>query len=164
MRRKYALLLPIILACGRSAPARVSSDTAPVGQSGSSDEAARSELNRVEDQWEDAVKAHDAAFFQRTMSDDFIGTTNEGISDKSTLVQVNADTSVSVDSFRRSEEKIRIYGNGTVGVITGRFAERGHMGKRQLGVEFRYTEVWVKRPGGWQVVVGHYTPVEKPKK
>src|SRR4051794_2343708 len=119
MRQHYVLLLPIILACGRSAPARVATDTTPVGQSGSSDEAARSELTRVEDEWEDAVKAHDAAFFQRTMSDDFIGTTNEGVSDKSTLVQVNADTSVSVDSFGRSEEKIRIYGNGTVGVITG---------------------------------------------
>jgi ketosteroid isomerase-like protein len=164
MRHHCALLLPIILACSRSTPERAPSDTAPLVHSTESDEAARSELMRVEDEWEKAVKAHDAAFFERTMADDFIGTTNEGVSDKSTLVRVNADTSVSVDSFGRSEEKIRIYGSGTVAVITGRFAERGHMGKRQLGVEFRYTEVWVKRPGGWQVVAGHYTPVEKLKK
>jgi ketosteroid isomerase-like protein len=98
------------------------------------------------------------------MSDDFVGTTLDGVADKNTLVRVNADTSVTVDSMSRSDEKIRVYGDGKVGVITGRFAEGGHVGNRKLGVEFRYTEVWVKRDGGWQVVAGHYTPVEKSKK
>jgi ketosteroid isomerase-like protein len=163
MRHRYILLLPLALACGRSAPGHISSDTA-ASHAGLSEDVARRELTRAEDEWEHALKAHDAAFFQRTMSDDFVGTTVDGISDKATLVRVNADTSVIVDSVGRSEEKIRIYGNGTVGVITGRFAERGHLGRRQLGVEFRYTEVWVKRNGRWQVVAGHYTPVEQAKK
>jgi ketosteroid isomerase-like protein len=163
--RAWYILLFAALACGRSAPDRVQSDTAAASQRGqSNDEAARRELTRVEDEWEQAAKAHDAAFFQRAMSDDFVGTTLNGVADKTTLVRVNADTSVTVDSISRSDEKIRVYGNGTVGVITGRFAEGGHVGKRRLGVEFRYTEVWVKRDGGWQVVTGHYTPVEKPKK
>jgi ketosteroid isomerase-like protein len=164
MRPRYTVLFPIILACGRSAPAHVPSDTNPVTQSAATGEAAERELSRVEDEWEQALKVHDAGFFQRTMADDFVGTTLDGISDKRTLVRVNADTSVTVDSVGRSDEKIRTYGNGTVGVITGRFAERGHIGNRKLGVDFRYTEVWVKRDGRWQVVAGHYTPVEKSTK
>ncbi|HEX5575281.1 MAG TPA: nuclear transport factor 2 family protein [Gemmatimonadales bacterium] len=165
MRAGYVLLFAAALACGRSASTRVRSDTATGSQRGqNSDEAARRELTRVEDEWERAAKSHDAAFFRRTMSDDFVGTTLDGVAGKNTLVRVNADTSVTVDSISRSDENIRVYGNGTVGVITGRFAEGGHVGNRRLGVEFRYTEVWVKRDGGWQVVAGHYTPVEKPKK
>jgi len=163
MRHRYILVFPLALACSRSPSGRVSSDTS-VSTGVLSEETVRGELTHAEDEWEDALKAHDAAFFERTMSDDFVGTTVEGISDKTSLVRVNADTSVTVDSVGRSDEKIRIYGNGTVGVITGRFAERGHIGSRHLGVEFRYTEVWVKRNGRWQVVAGHYTPVEQAKK
>jgi ketosteroid isomerase-like protein len=161
--RRYILIFPLALACSCSAPERIPSDTS-VNTTVLSEETARRELTRAEDEWEHALKAHDAAFFQRTMSDDFVGTTVDGLSDKRTLVRVNADTSVAVDSIGRSDEKIRIYGNGTVGVITGRFAERGHIGGRRLGVEFRYTEVWVKRNGWWQVVAGHYTPVEQARK
>jgi len=163
MRHRYILVFPLAVACSRSPSGRVSSDTS-VSTGVLSEETVRTELTHAEDEWEDALKAHDAAFFERTMSDDFVGTTVEGISDKTSLVRVNADTSVTVDSVGRSDEKIRIYGNGTVGVITGRFAERGHIGSRHLGVEFRYTEVWVKRNGRWQVVAGHYTPVEQAKK
>ncbi|HKG32600.1 MAG TPA: nuclear transport factor 2 family protein [Gemmatimonadales bacterium] len=163
MRYRYILVFPLALACSRSPSGQVSSDTS-VGTGVLSDESVRRELTLTEDEWENALKAHDAAFFERTMSDDFVGTTVDGISDKSTLVRLNADTSVTVDSIGRSDEKIRIYGNGTVGVITGRFAERGHLGSRHLGIEFRYTEVWVKRNGRWQVVAGHYTPVEQAKK
>jgi ketosteroid isomerase-like protein len=163
MRHRYILVFPLAVACSRSPSGRVSSDTS-VSTGVLSVETVRRELTHAEDEWEDALKAHDAAFFERTMSDDFVGTTVEGISDKTSLVRVNADTSVTVDSVGRSDEKIRIYGNGTVGVITGRFAERGHIGSRHLGVEFRYTEVWVKRNGRWQVVAGHYTPVEQAKK
>lgn len=163
MRHYYILVFPLALACSRSPSGRVSSDTS-VSTGMLSEETARRELTLAEDEWEHALKAHDAAFFERTMSDDFVGTTVDGISDKSTLVRLNADTSVTVDSVGRSEEKIRVYGNGTVGVITGRFAERGHIGGRHLGVEFRYTEVWVKRNGRWQVVAGHYTPVQPAKK
>jgi ketosteroid isomerase-like protein len=162
MHHRYMLLFPLAIACGRSAPGRISADSS-VSPPALSEEAARRELTFAEDEWEHALKVHDAAFFQRTMSDDFAGTTLDGIADKTTLVRVNADTSVTVDSVGRSDEKIRIYGNGTVGVITGRFAERGHIRSRQLGVEFRYTEVWVKSTGRWQVVAGHYTPVEKAK-
>jgi ketosteroid isomerase-like protein len=163
MRHRHILIFPLALACSRSPSGRVSSDTS-VRSGVLSEGTARRELTVAEDEWEHALKTHDAAFFQRTMSDDFVGTTVEGITDKSTLVRVNADTSVTVDSVGRSDEKIRIYGDGTVGVITGRFAERGHIGSRHLGVEFRYTEVWVKRNGRWQVVAGHYTPVEQAKK
>ena len=153
MRIGFVLFL-VCLACGtRTPPAR--NDNV---------EDARRELARVEDEWERALKAHDEPFFQRTMSNDFIGTTLDGISDKPTLVRINADTSVTVDSVGRSDEKIRIYGNGTVAVITGRFGEVGHLGLRRLSVEFRYTEVWVKEGDQWQVVAGHYTPVEKAKK
>jgi ketosteroid isomerase-like protein len=163
MRHRYILVFPLAVACSRSPSGRVSSDTS-VSTGVLSEETVGRELTHAEDEWEDALKAHDAAFFERTMSDDFVGTTVEGISDKTSLVRVNADTSVTVDSVGRSDEKIRIYGNGTVGVITGRFAERGHIGSRHLGVEFRYTEVWVKRNDRWQVVAGHYTPVEQAKK
>jgi Domain of unknown function (DUF4440) len=164
MRLRYAVVFPIVVACGRSTPGHVPGDSNSVAPSAATSEAAERELLRVEDEREQALKAHDAGFFERTMSDDFVGTTLDGISDKRALVPLNADTSVTVDSVARSDEKIRIYGRGTVGVITGRFAERGHIGKRKLGVEFRYTEVWVKRDGSWQVVAGHYTPVEKSTK
>jgi ketosteroid isomerase-like protein len=163
MRHNYIVMFPLALACSPAPSGRVSSDTA-VGTGAASEETARREITAAEDEWEHALKTHDAAYFQRTMSDDFVGTTVEGITDKGTLVKVNADTSVTVDSVGRSDEKIRIYGAGTVGVITGRFGERGHLGGRHLAVEFRYTEVWVKRDGRWQVVAGHYTPVETAKK
>jgi ketosteroid isomerase-like protein len=58
------------------------------------------------------------------------------------------------------DRQIRIYGNGTVGVITGNSSWTVEKGQRPGQYSGRYTETWVKQPDGtWQAVAGHYSMV-----
>src|SRR5262249_40187661 len=59
--------------------------------------------------------------------------------------------------MEHSEMTVRIY--GTTAVVVGRTTNEGHRGDRDVGGDFRYTRIYVKRDGHWQAVAGQYTRI-----
>jgi ketosteroid isomerase-like protein len=158
--RLLVLMLPL-LACAQST-SRNSSGAAPVTAS-ENDDAGRQALGKLEDDWAKAVQAHDTAFLARIVAPDFHGTMDSAKTfDRASLLRDAADTTFQLHDLRDQDRQIRIYGNGTVGVVSANSLWRQEGGERPGQYSGRYTETWVKRNGQWQVVAGHYSNVPPP--
>jgi ketosteroid isomerase-like protein len=55
-----------------------------------------------------------------------------------------------------SDVLVRVF--GTTAIVTGRAVMRGSFMGNVFAGEFRYTDIWVPGPNGWQVVASHVTP------
>jgi ketosteroid isomerase-like protein len=127
------------------------------GQSGG-DVPAEQEVRGMEQQWRQAWLAVDFAALDRILADDFMAVPYVGI--VSTKAEVMADLRRGVFQHSRmdhSEMSVRVY--GATAVVIGRTINEGHRGDRDLGGQFRYTRVYVKRNGQWQVVSAQYTRI-----
>lgn len=90
------------------------------------------------------------------------------------LVFTNADGSVDgrpdeVASIRSGDLKfesinmseLRFRDLGSVAVITGKLVERVHYKGANLSGTYRFTDVWAKREGTWQLVAGQETRYQR---
>jgi hypothetical protein len=99
--------------------------------------------------------ANDSAFFERTLSNDFLSVTGDGTFGKRELVHDVASSTAAWRSWDSYRQYVRVFGN--VGVITGSLMAHRREGNRSIDEHWLYTQVCVKRGGRWQVVVGHYS-------
>jgi hypothetical protein len=158
--RLLFLMLPL-LACAKSTTSN-SSGAAPAAAS-ENDAASQQELGQLEDQWAKALEAHDSTFLARVVAPDFHGTGDSAKTfDRASVLRDAVDTTFQLRDLHDQDRQIRIYGNGTVGVVTANALWRQEGGKRPGQYSGRYTETWVKRNGQWQIVAGHYTNVPPP--
>ena len=158
-------IAPVILACSR--PTAESASGATPSNGGENDPAGQQALGQLEDDWAKAVEAHDTVFLARVIAPDFHGTQDSATFGRAEVIRSAADTTTQLRDLRDHDREIRIYGNGTVGVVTARASWTTEKGKHPGQYGNRYTETWVKRDGHWQVVTGHYsaetpTPAAQP--
>ncbi len=117
--------------------------------------AAREQLLRLDKEWGQAMIHRDSTFFERVLADDFLSVTADSTFGKRELVEGVTGSSVIWESWDNYRRYVRVFGN--VGVVTGSLMTHGHEGKRKLNEHWLYTQVFTKRGGRWQVVVGHYS-------
>ena len=116
------------------------------------------ELTQLSNQWAQAFIHKDMSFLKRIWADDFSyimpdGTvyTKKAFLD---LFEIETDTStytsVAITTF-----KVRVYGNNfTVAAGADHFKGKDKDGK-PISHKGRFTNVWVRKSGTWQVVAGH---------
>jgi len=155
------LVLPTLFACSRST-ATDSYGAAPVG--GENNEAARQAVSQLEDEWAKAIEAHDTTFLARVIAAEFHGTGGDSAKafGRADLLRDVADTATQLRNLKDQDRQVRIYGNGTVAVVTALGSWTVEKGERTGQFSGRYTETWVKRDGQWQAVAGHYSDVPSP--
>jgi ketosteroid isomerase-like protein len=143
------------LGCAKST---TTTDTGAAPASGN-DTAGRQALSQLEDDWAKALEAHDTTFFVRVVAPDFHGTADSATTfGRAEMIKDAGDTSTVMRDLQDRDRQIRMYGNGTVGVVTGNSTWTVEKGQRPGPYSGRYTEVWVKQPSGsWQAVAGHYS-------
>jgi ketosteroid isomerase-like protein len=117
-------------------------------------------LLAMEKTWTDAIAKKDLAAVGLILADDYMIIDDEGlVRDRAaTLTRLkSADNDISTAVV--DELKVKLYGN--VAVVTGRQTEKSvEKGKNTSG-SYRYTDVWVNRGKGWQVVNTHESKVLK---
>jgi hypothetical protein len=109
------------------------------------------ELLQVEKNWNNALAQGDTAFFERTLADDFIEVGGEKTKTKRDfLASVTGPPDTSFRLVDVGAPILRQYGPTTIitGVVQYPNNDRA-----------RYTEVWTKENGRWQVHLGHYNRV-----
>jgi uncharacterized protein (TIGR02246 family) len=117
----------------------------------------------LEDQWAKAIEAHDTTFLARVLAPDFHGTSDSGKTfGRADVLRDAADTATQLRNVQDQNREVRIYGNGTVAVVTALGSWTVEKGQRPGQNSGRYTETWVKRDGAWQAVAGHYSDVPQP--
>ena len=121
------------------------------------------EIRRLEREWFDSYVRGDRAAFDRIVADEVVITYGNGsVGNKSQAIaeiKAPADSSYSLTG---DDIQVRVYGD--TAVVTGRVTEKGTFNGQNLNSQSRYTDVWVRRNGRWQVVAAQNTrlPQERP--
>jgi hypothetical protein len=116
------------------------------------------ELRRLDSEITVATWTGDAEWFEQNLGEDYILITPSGSSrSKADVIRELATTGMKMEPYDPSEVQIRIYGDAAV--ITGRMLQRFTLGGIRYANDLRYTDVYVKRKGKWQVVSAHTSTV-----
>ena len=132
----------------------VLSTAAPRPQTGAAqtrDDGSVREIVALERETKDAAMRRDAVFPEHTLSDDYVGIGPLGqISTKEDTINARKTSQLRYDAMEISDMVVRVY--GTTAIVTARADVKG----KELGQDFsgpyRYTRVWLKHNGRWQVV------------
>jgi ketosteroid isomerase-like protein len=119
------------------------------------------QLLYMEREWNDADKKHDLTWFERNYDDDAIdiSSRNGVLQRKGEVLASMKDDKAVLNSMELSDMNVRVEGN--TAVVTG----INHVtGKDDKGVAFdrrvRFTDVFIKRDGGWRVMATQGTTVQ----
>jgi len=95
------------------------------------------------------------------LADDFVITIEDGsVYSKTGYISHSADSSVHVQVAELSDLKVRLH--GVTAVVTGAYHERGESNGKPYEYHDRFTDVWIKSAGKWQVISSHYSVPFKP--
>jgi ketosteroid isomerase-like protein len=115
------------------------------------------ELIALEQSFNDALLRADWEAVERLCANDLVFTNAEGSVTNTSDHQIGSLKSgdVKFESLETSDVKVQDLGN--VAVVTGKVVERGRYKTNDLSGTYRFTDVWAKRNGKWQLVVGQET-------
>lgn len=121
--------------------------------------AVEQELLKLERAWLDAYLKRDVAAMEQIESDDFTITHANGQVITKAQEVANLKRAGATDSslsFSTQDTKVRLYGD--TAILTGIFVSKS----KDSTERSRYTDVYVKRNGRWQVVASHLTRLTPP--
>src|SRR5215203_5421053 len=122
------------------------------------------ELMQLERDIGEANIRRDKAFFERVEADEFIFTDSAG------GITTKAEDVASLDkpagefnliSYTVDEMKVFVYGK--TAVVTGRAATVSRSKDREVTGKTRFTDVFVRREGRWQLVAGQSSRIREPQ-
>src|ERR1700756_4856910 len=100
----------------------------------------------------------DAAALERICADDFIGVGPSGtVRTKPQVISDFTSDELKFQSITTDDVRVRVYGNAAV--RTGRSTMNGQDRGKAVPRDNRFTRVWVKQQGHWQLVLNHYSPL-----
>jgi predicted amidohydrolase YtcJ/ketosteroid isomerase-like protein len=132
--------------------------SAPTGLEGT-DDGSRDALRAAGATYGDAYQAGNRELLERVLADDYVFVALDGQAlDKSQAIARWTDPARGAATFTDTDSRIRVYGH--CAVVTGRQAESGSSGGKSYAVQYRFTVVWARPKGRWQVVSEHLSPIE----
>jgi len=141
---------------------RVDLKTKAVTQSGRPNNAleptVRAEILALENQWATAIERQDAAAFDQLAAEDFRFIGEDGhVLNRAQYIAARSHNPENVESAVQDEIEVLQYGDAAI--ATGRSTVRGTRGSVPFVYRFRWTDVYVRRAGRWQAVLGQLTPL-----
>jgi uncharacterized protein (TIGR02246 family) len=135
-------------------PAIAQQQSAPTRSAASTEQA-------VQQQDQERIRAQiaaDTTALRRIYADDFIGIGPTGVvRNKADVIADFTTHALTYQSITTAEVRVRVYGN--TAVETGRSTMVGEDRGKAVPRENRFTRVWVKTDGRWQLVANHYSPM-----
>jgi uncharacterized protein (TIGR02246 family) len=159
MNRLCILTVLLLLEGGSPAKPSAGNDDAAAKKANGPEE----ELRALEAKLNEAIVRADLGFFDRVFADDFTHTNHNGEfrSKAQWLANHKPGAKSPYESFDTEDLSVRVYGE--TAVVTGRSLPKGKDSKGQaITGQFRFTRVWVKRDGRWQVVAFQGTRISSP--
>ncbi len=124
----------------------------PTGKSGEAIE--MMEFSRLENVWNAAHIQGDADALDRLWADDLVLTVpGMKVMAKSDVIGMWRSGRVKFQRYLTSDTSIRVYDNAAV--VTGRLQRARDFNGRVADEDWRFTKVYVRRAGKWQVVAYH---------
>jgi len=118
-------------------------------------------VRALEMKWTASYKERNIDILSSLLADDFVITIEDGsVYSKTGYISHSADPSVHVQVAELSDLKVRLH--GVTAVVTGAYHERGESNGKPYEYHDRFTDVWIKSAGKWQVISSHYSVPFKP--
>jgi len=126
------------------------------------DDGSRDALRAAGAAYGDAYQAGNRDLLERVLADDYVFIALDGKAlTKAEAITRWTDPSRGAATFADTESHIRVYDR--CAVVTGRQTESGSAGRKAYTVAYRFTVVWARPKGRWQVVSEHLSAVESPR-
>lgn len=109
------------------------------------------ELLRLEDGWASALVKRDTVAFKRLLADGFVYTENDQVMDRAAVLEFVSRGSDTVEAAHNEAMQVHRYGPVTA-VVTGWLIVQGRGPQGAFNRRYRFTDTWVKRNNGWQIV------------
>jgi ketosteroid isomerase-like protein len=120
------------------------------------------ELIATEASFNQSLLRGDWKALEQIEADDLIFTNADGsVTHKMDDVTGLESGNMKFESIDMSEAKVQDFGE--VAVVTGKLVEKAHYKTADLSGTYRFTDVWAKRNGRWQLVTGQETLFSSPK-
>ena len=105
-----------------------------------------------------AISKGDAKAYGRIVGDDYVFTNQDAlVRTKAQMVSAYESGSIKYESVKLDDLKVHAYGD--TAVVTGRSTVKGTDNAKDISGQFRYTRVYVKRQGRWQLVATQLTHI-----
>jgi ketosteroid isomerase-like protein len=113
---------------------------------------------QMEEQLRAAVEKSDTKAYARIVGDDYVFTNQDAIvRNKAQMISAYASGNLKYESLKLDEIKVHPYGD--VAVVTGRSTAKAQDNGKDISGTTRYTRVYVKRQGRWQLVATQITRI-----
>lgn len=112
------------------------------------------ELTRLEKVWNDAHVSGDAEALDRLWADDlFVTVPDMPVMSKDEWLAIWRSGKMKFHSYKTSDLRIRVYVDAAV--VTGQLERRRTSNLQEFEDDWRFTKVYARRAGKWQVVTWH---------
>ncbi len=152
------LITVIVLASVTSLFALAQTKKAKANDSGDTEQL----ILRLENEGREATLKNDIEANERLLADNWVNVNPDGsVTTKAKLMELLKDSSFKIGSIDNDEVVVRVYGDAAV--VTGRSTtKRAGQDSEVITRQVRFTRVYAKNKGRWQVVSAHNTLIKLP--
>jgi hypothetical protein len=118
------------------------------------------ELIRLENQWTTGMVKRDAALFDKMLSPKFVYTEDDKLMRRDEVLHELTAGSDTVTAAHNEGMEVHEFGAVTA-VVTGWLVVDGRSKGAAFTHRYRFTDTWVKRKGGWEIVAAQDYLVRK---
>lgn len=112
------------------------------------------ELRKLEKVWNDAQLSGDADALDRLWGDDLVVTVPDmPVMDKNESLNFVRSGKMKFQTYKTSDLRIRVYRDAAV--VTGQLERTRSANRGEFEDDWRFTKIYVRRAGRWQVVAWH---------
>jgi ketosteroid isomerase-like protein len=116
-------------------------------------------LMKLEHDSMEATKRNDISFFEKLEAPDYLFVDPSGmVHTREEDLAIAKSGDLKFESMTAEDMKVRVYGD--VAVVTGITTVKGAYKTQDISGKYRWTDVFVKRNGEWQIVNAQLTPVQ----
>lgn len=131
----------------------------PGRASNSQESSAANELSRLEKVWNEAHVRGDADALDRLWADDLtVAVPNMPVMTKQNAMGIARSGRIKFQRYVTSDIRVRVYGDAAV--VTGLVERTRNLNGRDIDDKWRFTKVYIKQTGKWQVVAWHASSIE----
>jgi uncharacterized protein DUF4440 len=109
------------------------------------------ELKRLENQWAAGLVKRDRALFDKLLAKKFVYTENDKLMRRDDVIHEIAEGTDTVTAAHNEDMEVHEFG-ATTAAVTGWLIVEGRGKDGPFVHRYRFTDTWVKRKAGWQIV------------
>src|SRR5262245_16611648 len=114
---------------------------------------------QLEAEWAKAIQTRDIAALERLLSPEYVGIDPAGAANsKAQEIAMLKNGDLKIDSIVSGGHRVKVYIGGVV--VTGTSTVKGKFKDQDISGQYRFIDIFERKPAGWQAVYSQLTRVE----